>query len=148
MGNSIWSYFSTPLTDIWQAIKLVPFQIISDLQDLLIVLFVPSESYFNDKFSGLQDTFSAKFDYDLGFAESLQSVNSKTIDNIDVNIMGVSATIVDFTYLDTALNFARPVIQAFIYFMLSLFHVNSVYKLLRGTNLVDIKNTVSNVKGD
>ena len=54
IGNSVWSFFSQPLTDIWNAIKSIPSDIINMFRELLTSLFVPSDGYFTNKFNSIK----------------------------------------------------------------------------------------------
>lgn len=93
----------------------------------------------------MQNKFIQKFGYDLSFMENVKSTGTKSLDNIEITIMGISATIVDFTFLNTALIIIRPWIQSFIYFMLALYHINSIYKMIRGTSLIELKLAEVNI---
>ncbi|GEM_PF-4748721 len=101
-------------------------------------LFIPSENYFINKFSEIQSKIAGQFAYDITFLQTLQSVGPRQINNIEVDIMGVHATVIRFDFLSQAVDSIRPFIQAWLYFLLLLYHVNNVFKLLRGTPLFEM----------
>ena len=93
IASSIWSFFSQPLTDIWNAIKSIPGDIINMFRELLTYLFVPTEDYFANKFNGIKSILDTKFGNIGGELEGLKNITSTNIKDIEGTYMGVQCKI-------------------------------------------------------
>lgn len=114
-------------------------EIVAAIKEMILSVFIPDENYLATKFEPVIETFETKFGYDLGFLYSVQSAAARRPQNIEIDYMGSHGTIVSFDDLDDTLLIIRPWIQSLIYFMLMIYHVNNIYKMIRGTSLIELK---------
>lgn len=142
IGNSIWSFFSQPLEDIWGTIKALPNIIITGIQDMLYYLFVPEEEYFLTKFNEIKSNFTNKLGVDVSELEKLKNVSEVDLNNLSFfegTIFGKRVKFVDFTFLNQFKTRFHNLARGFIYPLLILYNLNQIYFLVRGANLFGSK---------
>lgn len=134
--NGIGAFFGTLwgwLTDIVDGIANIAKSIIDLLGDLLKSLFVPS----NDFWQGQFDDFKTLVDRKMGVGaftnviDSLGGVGSAGLPNVTLSVMGISATIIDFSLLSKALPTMHLFIRAFAMWWIVNYCINNVYKVIR-----------------
>lgn len=138
IGNSIWSYFIGPLTDIWDSIKSLPDLIVNGIQDILTFLFIPEDDYFAIRFEYLKDIFVSKIGVDGSELDNLKNVTTTNIGNLDifnVNLMGHNVKIVDLSIFNNFISKFHNIARGFMYPLLLLFNLNQLYFLIRGEKL-------------
>lgn len=103
-------------------------------------MFVPSDDFLSATFNSFKSSFEEKMGYEnyTNFINQFQNVGSGTLDNVDVNIMGVNATIINFSPMKSILTTLQDYLRGFIFAMLVLYNINQVYKLIRGTSLIEM----------
>ena len=132
IANSIWSFFSQPLTDIWNAIKSIPSDIINMFRELLTSLFVPSDGYFTNKFTNIKSILDYKFGNIGDELEGLKNITSTDIQDIKGTYMGYNVKFVDFSWLNSVKSTIHNIARGFIYPLLILFHLDNIIFLVRG----------------
>mgnify|MGYP000968442895 CR=1 FL=1 len=132
IGNTIWSFFSQPLTDIWNAIKSIPGDIMNMFRELLTSLFVPSDGYFINKFNNIKILLDSKFGNVGQEIEGLKNVTSTDIQDIKSYYMGCNVKFVDFSWLNSVKSTIHNIARGFIYPLLVLFHLDNIIFLIRG----------------
>ena len=138
IGNSIWSFFSEPLTDIWHSIQALPSAIVSGVREVLTFIFVPNEEYFASKFDEIQSNFVNKLEVDTSDLEKLKNVPEINLNNLSEfqgTIYGKRVKFVDFTFLNQYKSTFHNLVRGFIFPLLILYNMNQIYFLIRGVNL-------------
>lgn len=105
--------------------------------DLLKKVFVPSDDYWSEKTGMLQHTLESKFGkegYEQVF-NTLQNADSSELDNITIDYMGNTITVVDFSYLRSNISAIHTVIYAIFGVLLVRYNLNNFYKAVRGEDL-------------
>ncbi|WP_046059089.1 hypothetical protein [Clostridium sp. IBUN22A] len=114
--------------------------LIDALVSAITTLFVPSDTYFTDKFDGYRTTLIGKLgDNNFDFLQQ----SGSNIEDIYINIFGQQVCIVRITLFNKFKDFAFIVIRAFFYFFLILFNFNQVIKFLRGSIFSDYNSRES-----
>lgn len=142
LGNFIWSLFEGAINLIVGGIeKIVDWigSFFKFLGDLFHDLFVPSDDYFSSETGKLQKQIEGK----VGTEEYTNALNSLTrasksgLQDIKVNLWGITVTLVPFSlitpYIATIQNWTR----GFMFSFIILWQINNVYKLIRGTSLIN-----------
>lgn len=138
LGANIWSFFYEPLQDIWESIQSLPDIIIGGINELLVMLFVPEEGYFENKFNDIRTTFISKIGVDVDDLEVLQDADGVNLDNLGAfsgTIYGQNVKFVDLSFLDEIKPMIHNLARGFIYPLLLLYNMNQIYFLIRGVNL-------------
>lgn len=122
------------LLKILELLKTFIKTLIDALVSAITTLFVPSDTYFTDKFDGYRTTLISKFgDNNFDFLQQ----SGANIEDIYINIFGQHVCIVKITLFNKFKDFAFIVIRAFFYFFLILFNFNQIIKFLRGSIFSD-----------
>lgn len=138
LGNSIWSFFSQPLTDIWTEIVSLPSQIFAGVQDVLTFLFVPSEGYFTQRFDNVMASLTNKLGVNESEVEYLKDAEGVDIANasfFEGKIYGQNVKFVDISFLDTIKPRIHQIARGFVYPLLGLYNMDQIYFLVRGVHV-------------
>lgn len=128
------------LMKILELLKTFIKTLIDALVSAITTLFVPSDTYFIDKFDGYRTTLIGKLgDNNFDFLQQ----SGSNIEDIYINIFGQQVCIVKITLFNKFKDFAFIVIRAFFYFFLILFNFNQVIKFLRGSIFSDYNSRES-----
>jgi hypothetical protein len=128
------------LLKILELLKTFVKTLIDALVSAITTLFVPSDTYFTDKFDGYRTTLIGKLgDNNFDFLQQ----SGSNIEDIYINIFGQQVCIVRITLFNKFKDFAFIVIRAFFYFFLILFNFNQVIKFLRGSIFSDYNSRES-----
>lgn len=133
------------LSDIWETVKSIPAKIIELLKDLLVSLFVPKDTYFNDWNNKFDNQLKDKLPYDTynDFFENIKTITGARLHDIKVTIFGTECTVLTFQwyykYEDTINGFIRGV----MFIVLIFYNINMMYKLIRGTSLYKLDKYMS-----
>lgn len=128
------------LMKILELLKTFVKTLIDALVSAITTLFVPSDTYFTDKFDGYRTTLIGKLgDNNFDFLQQ----SGSNIEDIYINIFGQQICIVKITLFNKFKDFAFIVIRAFFYFFLILFNFNQVIKFLRGSIFSDYNSRES-----
>lgn len=128
------------LRDVWDFIKSIPSRIIELLKDLLIFLFSPKDSFFNDWSNKFKSMLGQKLPYDTynNFLSDVRDITKYRLDDIKITVCGTQVTILSFKiyyeYEDTIYEWIRGV----MFLVLVFYNLNQIYKLIRGTSLYKI----------
>lgn len=113
----------TALKNILNGITSLPERIVSAILSGLQALFVPSDGFFQEKVNFVVEKFKVSFGVSPFDMSSMFS-SQKALSDIDINIMGVSGTIVDTSYLLDAIATFRKIIRGFIALLLVFYNIN------------------------
>lgn len=128
------------LLKILELLKTFVKTLIDAFVSAITTLFVPSDTYFTDKFDGYRTTLIGKLgDNNFDFLQQ----SGSNIEDIYINIFGQQVCIVRITLFNKFKDFAFIVIRAFFYFFLILFNFNQVIKFLRGSIFSDYNSRES-----
>jgi len=149
-GTGIWDWLKdllnkilNVLKDILTAIGNFISSLLEGLKELLISLFVPSDTFFKDKINSLRDLLVTKFGNN-NFLDGLKSANGYRFKNLTVTAFGKTATIVNFDDFYNHKDTFDKYITGFIFFLLALYNYNQIYKLIRkGTTMNSSSNLLT-----
>ena len=121
--------------------------LLTGLKDLLMYLFVPSDTYFTDVFSDFKNDLFNRLDitsytrlFDTDYTES-------SIKDITINVFGQTVTIVKFSIYEDFRAIVNTLIYAFMFFLLAIYNYNQIYKLIRGSDYVSASTTITHIGG-
>lgn len=139
LPSAIWQFFDSILNDILQAIK----DLITLLKQLLIDLFVPSDTYFREHFDDLREQLKPYMSVD-----DFNNIFNKEYSSDDVQdyyfyFMG-SKICIPLSLYNNIKSTVLPWIRGVMYFLLVLFNLKSIYSIVRGGSLMKDLNTVDN----
>lgn len=101
--------------------------------DFVTNLLVPSDSFWTNTFNEFATNFGNSFPIiDMSKFNDL-IVDGKPFPNIDVNIMGVNARVVNGDVINSIVDWLRPIIAGFMMLCLMFFNYRKIYKLIRNT---------------
>lgn len=131
--------FSAILNDILQAIK----DLIGLLKKLLIELFVPSNTFFQDNFNNLRDKLVPFMNIDDFNNIFNRDYTSGDVEDYYFNFMGNQHCIPLSIYNSIKADILSW-IRGIMYFLLVLFNLKNIYRLIRGGSLIKDINTLDN----
>ncbi|MCI6882942.1 MAG: hypothetical protein MR841_07825, partial [Lactobacillus johnsonii] len=139
LPSAIWQFFDSILNDILQAIK----DLITLLKQLLIELFVPSDTYFREHFDDLREQLKPYMSVD-----DFNNIFNKEYSSGDVQdyyfyFMG-SKICIPLSLYNNIKSTVLPWIRGIMYFLLVLFNLKSIYSIVRGGSLMKDLNTIDN----
>lgn len=139
LPSAIWQFFDSILNDILQAIK----DLITLLKQLLIELFVPSDTYFRQHFDDLREQLKPYMSVD-----DFNNIFNKEYSSGDVQdyyfyFMG-SKICIPLSLYNNIKSTVLPWIRGIMYFLLVLFNLKSIYSIVRGGSLMKDLNTIDN----
>jgi hypothetical protein len=128
--DGLWENLSSSFGSFLDAISGLPDKIFEGIKGI----FIPTEEDITKVTDKLESSFeSLLITYDL---KALFS-STKAIGDVDVTIMGSTATVIDTSSLTTALNDLRPYIRGFLVLLLVFFNINQ-FMVLIGLNPISI----------
>lgn len=80
--------------------------------------------------------------------ENIKNISQGNIPNVEATLFGVKCTIINFSYIKSQLSTIHSWIRGVMYVLLLLFNFNQFYKLIRGSDIVGVGQTLSNMKGE
>lgn len=128
------------LSDIWETIKSIPIKIIQLLKDLLLALFVPSETYFNNWNNKFKNMLALKLPYDTynNFLNDIKEITRYRLDDITVTICGSQVTVLSFKWYYDYEETVNHWIRGVMFLVLVFYNLNMMYKFVRGTSLYKV----------
>lgn len=127
------------LSSILSAILSMPDKIIAGLKDLLISLFVPSPTYFNDKIDSLLVLLKSVLPFEeyLNLLEIIGDFSGGDLEDITITIMGATATVVSFGSFRDILPTVRSWVRGVFFVFMVIYYINQIYKLIRNARLYE-----------
>lgn len=137
------------LNSIWDAIKSLPSQIITQLKEAIKYMFVPSETYFSSKFDSLKTKLETKLSYSsyVSLVEGLRG-SGGTFKDVRVTLYGSDIVLIPASIVNSQLDTIHSWVRGFIFILLIFYNINNIYKMIRGTSLISVTQTMNNRKGD
>lgn len=127
------------ILNIANDIKSLPTLIVTAFTNMLKFLIIPSENYLQDNFDGLLTKLSTKLSLQ-SYTDFFNAISSETggrIPNFTINILGTSATIINFDYFYQFKNDTDRWVRGFLFALMVLFNSNMIYKLIRKDNFTN-----------
>ena len=102
--------------------------------------FIPSPRYLELKFNDVKSVLEEKMGIDnyTEFMDRFKGASGGNLEDVKINIMGVSATIINFSVLNSVKTTIHGFVRGIMFVLLVLYNLNQVYFLIRGTSLVGI----------
>lgn len=125
------------IRNIVQAIKNIPSAILDGLKDLLLYLFIPSEDYFTNEIDRLRACLEEVLPVTavMTIVENIKTASAGDMPNVEIDYMGVHATIVNFDFFREYKPTINSWVRGFMFVLLAFYWLDQIYKLLRGTTL-------------
>lgn len=137
------------LPSIKDSIINLPSTIVSAIGSLLKTLFVPSDAFLQEKFNWIQSALKTKVNADAydSIIKSFKSAKQGQFTDVEIKIMGVQGKILDGSWIRNVLGTFHNWIRGLMFILLIFYNYNQVYKLIRGTDMVGVSNTIEHMKG-
>ena len=113
-------------------------------------IFIPSDDYFSEKIEYIQSRFRNSFgitEYDMSFMFRTETA----FKNVTIKLLGQEMTIIDMSYFIGAIGTFRPILRAFITFLLIFYNINQFFGLIGQQSImtgVHILSGLGKNKGD
>lgn len=113
--------------------------------NLLKALFIPKDDYFSSNFDKIKTNFSNRLSYQsyIDIFEQTKAISADENISIDINNYEVGSLdismpkFIDFSIFDKYKSTYYSFIRGFTFIFLVLFVLNSTYKMIRGTSLLN-----------
>ena len=130
--NRLFGYFNTLLSTIADVAKKIVTSLLEGLKELLKELFLPSDNYFNDKFTALKQKALSKF----GIDNVSSSINALSVPSSPFSDFYVKGTkVLDMSFLNSSIPTIKKYTDGFFWFLLILYNINSIHFILRGVSI-------------
>lgn len=120
------------------------------LKELFITLFVPKADYFSSWNNRLKINLDKRLGYStlISTLDNLKDVNSQT-PSVTANFGSGDLQFIDFSFINSPMvrEFMEFVVKGTFFFLLLIYNINNIYRIIRGTNLVSIGKTIENFNG-
>lgn len=146
VAGAVWSFFKNPIGSIVDAFEsLLDFlagfvkALVDAIGELLKVLFVPDDGYFDKKINALNKTLQSRIktqDYEE-LLHSLQLAGRARagLPNLTVTLWGQTVTVVDFGFYAKYQSTIYGWVRGVMFVLLLFYNVNNIYKLVRRDTL-------------
>lgn len=130
--NRLFGYFNTLLSTIADTAKKIVTSLLEGLKDLFKELFLPSDNYFNDKFTALKQKTLSKF----GIDNVSSSINALSVPSSPFSDFYMKGTkVLDMSFLNSSIPTIKKYTDGFFWFLLILYNINSIHFILRGVSI-------------
>ena len=139
------------LKKILDAILAIPKAIIDALKALLLLLFIPADGFWEDNFNNVRLALTEKLGVDqlLDNVDQLGGASGGTFSDITVSLLGVSGlTVIDADSVNSVLEHIHKWVRGVVFPFLLFYNINQLYKLVRGTSLVEATRNLNRMKGE
>lgn len=146
VAGAVWAFFTNPIGTIVSAITwVVDFLgglvklIIDAFLDLFKFLFIPDDKYIDGNFKKLQTTLNSKVDVSAykNVMDSMQNVSKVAPNVARSSFLGTSFNIDIISFINQHRDITDWIIRGVAFYSILQYHINNVYKLIRGGNLDD-----------
>jgi len=105
---------------------------------ILKLAFVPSDGFLSSKLDEIKTSLGEKLNYDsyLNLLSAFNGISSAGLTDVEVDIMGSHAKIIDFSFLRSALSTIQDWARGFFYIFLIMYNIDSLYYLIRGSHII------------
>lgn len=137
------------LNSIINSITSIPQKIVDLIGDLLKLLFIPDEEFFNERFDILKESLESRLSIESykSLMQSIQTASAGEMPNIEAEIFGHTYTIVDFSIFAKYKPTFNGWVRGATFFFLLYYNINQIYKLIRGGSLSEALGMKSSEKG-
>lgn len=135
--SSILSAVKNGFNNVVSSITSIPGKIVSGLKDALVALFVPADDYFSNQVDSLKTELMEKLPIEsaMSIIETLETASAGDMPNVEIDYMGVHATIVNFDLFKKYKPTINSWIRGFMFVLLAFYWIDQLYKMIRGTSL-------------
>lgn len=146
VAGAVWAFFKNPIGSIIDAFdSLLDFlmglvkALVDAFGELLKLLFVPDDGYFDKKINALNKTLQSRIktqDYeDLLHSLQLAGRARAGLPNLTVTLWGQTVTVVDFGFYAKYQSTIYGWVRGVMFVLLLFYNVNNIYKLVRRDTL-------------
>ena len=139
------------LFKILNAILAIPSLIINALKALLLALFVPTDGFWDDNVNDLRKIVTDELDTEdlIDNVDDLGGVSGGQFRDVIVSLMGVdNLEVIDADSVNKVLDIIHKWVRGVVFPFLIFYNINQLYKLIRGTSLVEATRNLNRVKGE
>lgn len=150
LSGGFWQTLWDWLKKILEAILNLPAKIIKLLKDLLLLLFIPSDGFFDGMLESMKMVIDDEFDNDdlLNKLKGLENGDGGVFKDIVVSLMGVdNLVVIDADSVNKVLDNIHSWVRGVVYPFLIFYNINQIYKLIRGTDIVSVTRGMRNRSG-
>lgn len=135
--SNILSAIKNGFNNLISSIIAIPGKIVDGIKELLIYLFVPSDDYFSEQVDSLKTSLEEKLPIGAvtEIIETVQTASAGEMPNVEVDYMGVHATIVNFDFFREYKPTINSWIRGFMFVLMAFYWIDQIYKLIRGVSL-------------
>lgn len=134
------SDFVDVIDDIWETLQDIPGDITSLLKELLIELFVPSDTFFNNWKNDFNNLLVTKLPYDTynEFFDDIKAITQSKLEDITITVYGKECTVLTFAWYYEYQTTIDHWIRGVMFIVLIFYNLNQMYKILRNTSLYKV----------
>lgn len=105
--------------------------------EILKTVFIPSNEYFQGKFNMIKTKLNDKLEYAglVAQIENLKVIKGSDLQDIEIDIMGVHAKILDAKYVNVVKAEIHEWVRGLMFILLLVYNINQIYLLIRGVPL-------------
>lgn len=154
--KSLVSNMGTAVSSMSSAVANIPSNVGNATQAMLKTLFIPSDDYFQNHFNTIKSKLYTRLSvtsYEALFND-VRNAKVGVFDDIKISSykvgnsnISLDTTIVDSKPINDAKPWYYPWVRGTVFILLIVYNYNQIYKLIRGTDMVSVGTTVSNMKG-
>lgn len=123
--------------DTLLSIANIPNLLVTNLETLFKVLFLPSEDYFERRIERIREKLRTALPYEY-YIEVLETIGRFVGDDpadITADFMGTTVTIVSFSYIKGVLPRFHSWVRGIFFFLLLVYYINNFYRIINNTSL-------------
>ena len=139
------------LFKILNAILAIPALIINALKALILALFVPADGFWDENVNDLRKIVTDELDTEdlIDNVDDLGGVSGGQFKDVIVSLMGVdNLEVIDADSVNKVLDIIHKWVRGVVFPFLIFYNINQLYKLIRGTSLVEATRNLNRVKGE
>lgn len=132
--NGLWDVIKFLLSGILSALSTL----VGWIGDLLKSLFVPSDKYFDSKINSMQNTLNTKVDTASleNALNAMKGVGAREyLPQTRASLFGLDINIDILSFAKENLGMIHMFVRAIFYAILIKYNINSIYKLIRGSDM-------------
>ena len=136
------------VTDVLSGIKNgvldIPGNILGGLKNLLLSLFVPSDTYFTTWNNNFDNLLKDKLPYTVynDFFNNIKEITRSRLEDVTITFYGKKCTILSFSWYYNNEDTINDWIRGVMFFVLVFYNINQMYKLIRGTSLYKVEKYI------
>lgn len=133
------------LLDILAFLKGLIENLINALKELLISLFVPSDTFFNNNFNNLKDILTSKIGYQQYIDVFKNNTGGNALKDLTINWNGNTIVVVKLTMFEKFRSLFNSLVYGFMFLGLAIYNYNQIYKIFRNNNYAKMSQTIDRI---